>query len=503
MKMNPLRKRTLPVLSALMALFMWAGCGELSELNENPNQPESVTPDVMLPGVIRDISDVLVGHAFYISNCASQLSAKSLRNEVDVYNWNAVPIIGFDALWPSLYGALRDIRNIEAAAIERGDDRLLAAAKTMRAFAFSVLTDTYGDIPYSQALAGNNGTYFPAYDKQADIYLADGGLLDELDAAHALFAAAGPGTVSGDILFGGDSDLWHRFANALHLRLLVHCSAQTDVSAEFAEVAGRPLMEGTAHNAALNYLNAFPNQFPIIPLKQGDFESVRFGQAAFALMEGSNDPRLMQYARATDATIGSDNEAFEGWENGGKGCDDTGSRLGLTYYDYPGHPTTADKAPGVWMSYAEQEFILCEGAWRGWSSGDAAAHYAQAVTASMVDHGADPADTGLSSVEDFLSQEGVVWNDTPQRLFEQKWLALYFHGMEPYFEVRRWYTDGGGWDGVPFLTPPCANTNDDNLPLRFIYPSEEQSLNADNYAAAVERLGGSNSFNAAMWLVAP
>ena len=121
----------------------------------------------------------------------------------------------------------------------------------------------------------------------------------------------------------------------------------------------------------------------------------------------------------------------------------------------------------------------------------------------MIDAGADPADTGLGSVADFLAQADVAWNDTPTRLFEQKWLALYFHGMEPYFEVRRWYTAGSGWDGIPFLTPPCNNTNDDMLPLRFIYPGEEQSLNGDNYFTAVERLGGSNSFNAAMWLVAP
>lgn len=498
--MKLMTSRFIPATLAILLMF---GCGELTELNENPNQPEAVSPDVLLPGVIRDMSDVLVGHAFYISNCASQLSAKSLRNEVDVYDWNAVPIIGFDALWPAMYGALRDIRNIEAAAIERGDDRLLATAKTLKVFAFSVLTDTYGDIPYSEALSGNTGTYFPAYDTQEDIYLGEGGLLDELDAAHTLFSNAGPGTIGGDILFNGDSDLWHRFANALHLRLLVHCHAQTDVSAEFAAVADRPLMEGNAHNAQLDYLNAFPNQFPIVPLKQGDFESVRFGEAAFALMDSTNDPRLMRYARATDATIGTDNEAFEGWENGGKGCDDTGSRLGLAYYDYPGHPTASSKAPGIWMSYAEQEFILSEGAWRSWTSGDAAAHYEQGVTASMVDAGADPADTGLGSVADFLAQTDVAWNDTPARLFEQKWLALYFHGMEPYFEVRRWYTAGGGWDGVPFLTPPCNNTNDDMLPLRFIYPGEEQSLNGDNYFTAVERLGGSNSFNATMWLVAP
>ena len=102
------------------------GCDKLEDLNENPNQPESVTADIMLPGVIRDISNTLVGHAFFISNCASQHTAKSLRNEVDIYNWNSAPIIGVEPLWQGLYGALRDIENIERVATAEGNDHMLA-----------------------------------------------------------------------------------------------------------------------------------------------------------------------------------------------------------------------------------------------------------------------------------------------------------------------------------------------------------------------------------------
>jgi hypothetical protein len=119
----------------------------------------------------------------------------------------------------------------------------------------------------------------------------------------------------------------------------------------------------------------------------------------------------------------------------------------------------------------------------------------------MVDHGADPLDTGLASVDEFLAQPEVAFDGTMLRLQEQKWVALYFHGMESYFEVRRWYYNAAGdWAALPFLTPPCNNSNGDMLPLRFVYPGEEQSLNGANFAAAVSELGG-NDFNAAMWLV--
>jgi len=497
MKMNRIQSALVWAFSGML-LF---GCGKLEDLNVNPNQPESVTPDILLPGVIRDMSNTLVGHAFFIANCASQHTAKSLRNEVDVYNWNSAQIIGVEPLWQGMYGALRDIRNIEIAAQESGDDRLLGVALTLKAFAFSILTDTYGDIPYSEALSGSTGVFYPAYDSQESIYTGSNGLFELLDQAHALFTEAGAGNVAGDILFAGDSDLWNRFANALHLRLLMHASQQMDVSAQFATVSTRPLMEGTAHNAQLVYLGAFPNEYPLIPFKTGDFESVRLGEQLFQQLDATQDPRLMRFARPTDETLGSDDEQYAGWINGGKGCVDSGSRLGYAYYDYPGHPVGADKANGMWMSFAEQSFIIAEAALNGWVFEDAQAHYDAGIVASMQDHGANPEDTGLNSVDDFLALPEVAWDGTLIRLQEQKWVSLYFHGMESYFEVRRWYRAvNGDWSQIPFLVPPCNNTNADALPMRFVYPGEELSLNGLNNAVAVDAMGG-NDYNAKMWLV--
>lgn len=494
---HTVRMRSLFVLTLI---FTAVSCGKLEDLNVNPNQPESVTPDILLPGVIRDISNTLVGHAFFISNCASQHTAKSLRNEVDIYNWNSAPIIGVEPLWQGLYGALRDIKNIEDAARADGDDALLGVALTLKAMAFHVLTDTYGDIPYSEALQGADGVFTPAYDNQMDIYTGGNGLLAMLDEAHEAFEN-GTGSVAGDILYGGDASLWQRFANALHLRLLLHASGQMDVAEEWADVASRPLMQGVAHNAELEYQGAFPNEFPLIPFKTGDFESVRLGEQLHAQLTSTSDPRLMAFARPTDETIGTENEMYEGWTNGGKGCDDSGSRLGYAYYDYPGHPVGAEKAKGVWLTFAEQEFMLAEAAQRGWMAEDAEAHYNAAIEASMTDHSADPTDAGLADLAAFLGQANVAYDGTLLRIQEQKWVALYFHGMESYFEVRRWYHEAqGDWSQLPFLTPPCNNTNGDILPQRFVYPGEEQSLNGANFDAAVSALGG-NDFNASMWLV--
>ena len=153
------------------------------------------------------------------------------------------------------------------------------------------------------------------------------------------------------------------------------------------------------------------------------------------------------------------------------------------------------------MTYAEVEFLLAEAALKGWISEDIEAHYKSGIEASMGYHQVDPAPFGWTDFEDFYDNSGVAY-DAPTDIWEQKWINSFFHGLEPYFEVRRWYFESGmDWAGIPFLSPPCENLNDDQLPVRFLYPGEEQSLNAINYDEAVERLGGSNSQNAAIWLV--
>jgi len=66
--------------------------------------------------------------------------------------------------------------------------------------------------------------------------------------------------------------------------------------------------------------------------------------------------------------------------------------------------------------------------------------------------------------------------------------------------VRRWYIESGNsWDGIPFLDAPCSNVNDDQLPMRFPYPGEEQSLNPINYQNAVSEIG-EDTKNTRTWL---
>lgn len=484
---------------ALLALIAFIGCEEFEEFNENPNEPTEVSADVLLPSTIRQSANTSVDAAFLVGNNAAQLSAKTLRLEVDAYNWNAFP-----TYWEGWYESLTDAHSVEDIARENDNQVLEGVALVMQAYLYSCLTNAYGDIPYSQAIRGDEDNFTPVYDSQSEIY-AD--LLVELDSADQLLAS-GNGIIAGDILYNNDPAQWRKFANSLRLRLLMYAGDRIEnVAQQFSEIVNEGnIMQGNMDNAALTYTGAFPNEFPLVPLKQGDFDAVALGKAAFDVMDSYQDPRLLRYARPNNEDF-TDNPVFIGAVNGqGTDCSKDGaSRLGVQYYNYPDLTPASNlglpMAEGLMMTHAEVEFLLAEGIAKGWISGNIEEHYRAGIQSSMEYYMVDLGPFGWGDFEDFYSNSGVAYSEVKD-IWEQKWLALFFTGLEPYFEVRRWYVESGkSFAGIPFLEASCGNTNDDNLPLRFLYPGEEQSLNEANYQEAISKLGGSNDQNAEMWLV--
>jgi hypothetical protein len=218
---------------------------------------------------------------------------------------------------------------------------------------------------------------------------------------------------------------------------------------------------------------------------------------------------LTRYARPNDGdytNVMATN--FSGAINGSESasaCPKNGSRLGVAYYDYPNQTTAAmleiDRAESIIMTYSEVEFLLAEAALKGYTTGNIEAHYKAGIESSMTYNQVDLAPFGYADFEDYYNTSGVTYDEGID-IWEQKWLALFFHGLEPYFEVRRWLAESNNdFSAIRFLTPTCQNINDNLLPVRFLYPGEEQSLNNQNYTIAIDNLGGNNSFNAKMWLL--
>ena len=476
----------------IVLIIALTSCDDFEELNINPNEPTKVSSGVLFTSAIRTSVQTTSNEAFLLSNNIAQLTAKTLRAEVDFYGWNAFPTV-----WEGLYESLTDLSSLISIAREENNDKMVGAAMVFESWIFSELTNAYGDIPYSDAIKGEESVFTPKYDTQASIYQD---LLDKLDLAISMLK--GSGTISGDILYNGDASKWIKFANGLKLRLLMYASNKIDVSTSFKLVVDQGvLFESNEDQAVLNFLNSFPNQFPTIPLKQGDFDAVAISKSALDLLELYHDPRLSRYARPDNLNFEA--PEFTGVANGVGG--QTGSRLGLSYFDYPGHVTASEiginYADGIIMSYAEVEFLIAEAIAKGWLSGDLESHYKKGIQASHEYYQVNYTPFGWTDFENFYQNSGVGYTSTID-IWKQKWLSLYFSALDPYYEVRRWYVEAGGWDALPFLNPPIGNnSNNYELPMRFLYPGQEQSLNAENYNEANSRYSTSKLINGKMWIV--
>jgi len=476
------------------ALLISFSCGQFDEMNENPNEPTEVSPGVLFPAAIRQSVNTLMTESFLLGNNAAQLTAKTLRNEIDIYTWNPFPTV-----WEGLYESLTDIIVIENLAAEEDNEVLQGAAMVYRTYIFSVLTNAYGDIPYSEAIAGaTDNNFTPVYDRQEDIYADMLSVLDEADG----MLASGNGSISGDILLGNDAAKWRNFCNSLRLRLLMTAgNSLTNAGSTFSTVVSEGnIISSNADNVTLTYLESFPNQFPTIPLKTGDFDAVALSETSYTVMDGYGDPRLSRYARPDNDDY--DSPEFSGAENGAGSCDKAGSRLGAQFFDDPAQTTASElglgQPEGILMTYAEVQFLLAEAAAKGWITNDVETHYQNGIEASMEQWSVNYTPFGYTDFNDYYTNSGVAYNTTTD-IWEQKWLALYFHGLEPLFEVRRWYDEAGGFAGIPFMGPTCDNSNGDELPQRFLYPGEEQSLNEANYLEAIDRVADYGQ-NAEMWL---
>ncbi|MFK7933553.1 MAG: SusD/RagB family nutrient-binding outer membrane lipoprotein [Saprospiraceae bacterium] len=485
------------ILLILPPLLLFSACEEFTDFNENLNEPTTVSADVLLTSSQRQAMNTLVTESFLLGNNIAQLTAKTLRTEVDSYNWNAFPTV-----WEGLYESLTDIQGVRSLAEKSGDQALEGVAIVWQTFIFSVLTNAYGDIPYFEAIKGNSNNFTPSYDAQADIY-AD--MLQQLATANDLLAEGG--IISGDIIYNGNATQWQKLANSLRLRLIMGANQQLpDAAAAFKIIVENfPIIDNNEASATLTYLNGFPNQYPLIPLKTGDFDAVNLSQTALDAMQETADPRLLRYARPSDDDYNKIDALFGAFNGSNTSeCTKNGSRLGAQYWNDPNQIQANDlglnAAEGIIMTYAEVQFLLAEATAKGWLIGDAAMFYNQGIAASMEYYNVDYAAAGWEDFNDYYTNSGVAYQGVKD-IWEQKWLALFFHGLEPYFELRRWYHESGmDWADIPFLNAPCSNINNDELPLRFLYPGEEQSLNRSNYVKAVERLGD-NSQNAKMWLV--
>src|SRR6185503_1272302 len=186
---------------------------ELAGINKNPNAVENPQPDYLLTAAIKITADSYWGVDNNMNSTLLFIQhwAKIQYTDPDRYILNNG---SFVTLWNTLYGqSITDLNKIISIGEQQQNPNYKGVALVLRSWVFQMLTDAYGDIPYSQA-GKIDSLLTPKYGTQEDVYK---GLLNDLKTAQDALDPSGP-AILGDIIYGGKIDLWKKFANSLRLR---------------------------------------------------------------------------------------------------------------------------------------------------------------------------------------------------------------------------------------------------------------------------------------------
>jgi hypothetical protein len=479
------------IYTALILFFI--GCtSDFEEINTNNNAPEKVTASLLLPNIQRSMVNEVLGTGWGIGNIVIQHTAKIQFVNEDRYLWGEI-----NGIWNTGYARLRDVENMLIIADETKDDGVKGVALIMKSWIFSLITDSYGDVPYNDATKAKAGIYYPKYEEQQNIYQ---GLLNDLKQANDLLGKAS-GRLAGDLIYNGDYSKWRKLANALRIRALVRISNKKSPASELASIisnpSANPIFESNNDNAVYNYLANSPDQFPNFSSRIGSFNEFRASKTLLDTLQSLKDPRLQVFFRPTPATESAANKVYIGVPNGMDdvnaltylGGSQNHSRIGPLWYEEAITPAGLKVAKGVIMTYAELQFLLAEAAQKGWISGTTKTFYENGVKASMAYYGVEMPAGYLA-----LPQVELTSNNTENlnKIGFQKWISFFYQGLEAWFDWRR--------TGIPTLKPGVSNQNGNKIPVRFIYPIIEQSLNGANRSAAVSRQG-TDDINTRIWSI--
>lgn len=455
--------------------MLLSSCGDgLSDLNDDPNNPVEVKATNLLTQAEQSLFSRASGRnlnaewgKLMVQQWAQNEYCEESRYEVDGTTFNGA----FNGIYANVLNELKD-----AAGLISKDDKIasdvvrnnqLAIIDIIEAYSYQLLTDGFGDIPFTQALQPDEFPN-PAYDTQADVYR---GVMDMYVSAVATLDESAGSFPSGELVYGGNVAKWKKLGNSLLLRAAMRVSNKDEAMArEYLSKLGT-LIESNSDNALYTFADNPAVANPLwIDVNVNNRDDFAVSTELLSNLESNNDPRLSKYVAeaAAGGYLGmpyglSDADAFA--------LKNTTSRPAAGIRDM--------ETPHVIMDAAQVYFLLAEAYQRGLLSGDAATAYNDAVNASMAFWGVDGADYLAAHPYDAGNWDEVIGT--------QKWLALYLDGFEAWAEWRRL--------GKPALSAP-ESANLDYIPVRLPYPIDEQT---NNTTALGNVTSDPNGMSEAVW----
>jgi len=492
------------------------------ELNTDPINILNTTPNKLLapalvnalwPGMNRNRS---------LNNELMQVTVSRSDGDNTVFRF-AFKNSMSDYLWNAWYPQLTNFKQVDSLARtgKTPNASYQGIGKIGKVWLFSMLTDTYGDIPYFHALEGDQENVVPVFDRQKDIYLD---MFKQLEDANTLLARGDAIVVSSDPVYQGDVAKWRKFANSLYLRLLLRISGKTEVQQQciskikqiVEDPSQYPIFQSNADCARLLWSGGTSTTDPytspyVNGVRAQDFRGPALCSFFLNHLIDWADPRYVSntpYGSGSIGRLGISQASGGGWYGVKSGyVPGSGDTKGCYFQSYDNTSTGGvwslqqNTLTGVIMQYAEVQFILAEAAAKGWITGDTKTFFYQGI-ASAINYWVPnfPESITSSNFTAHLANLGaasVVWNDNlpldqkMEMIHLQKYYALFMTDLQQWFEYRR--------TGHPFLPKGTGLSNGGVMPARLVYPVYVQAANPVNYKAAVAAQGPDEIFTNMWW----
>ena len=551
------QSKYITIITMACALF-FASCSDeyMENMNTDPSKAATIDPNAQLTTAqLQTYGDLSMMEIYRNYHYAFTQQLMGCWNTTNYGGRHTLDNNEMSRIWTSFY--TQSLKNIIDAQYRTAEDaekvNINSVLRIYRVYLMSIITDTYGDAPFSEAGLGFlEGKFNPKYDKQEDIYNAF--FLELEDAVNKIDPTKDK--VTGDLIYAGDVTKWQQLANSLRLRFAMRISnvnptkAQTEF--ENALAANGGVITDASSDALIKYMTiAFSfGQEAYSDYRGNSLSQLLFGNdpannpsylcsTFFNQLYNSGDPRTFKISRcyydglmsatSPDNRVDITQEMIDkgiafsprdpgaySWEPWPTGYDsDICEELAV---NNPSVTVTMAREvepklannflksdnPGVVMTSAEVKFLMAEATVKKWNVGSVSAEdlYKQGVRAAMdflTDNYGCTATTD-AEFDTFIQDKGAFGHTDNQKLEAintQAWILHFTNPAECWANVRR--------SGYPKLKSPAEYgfgqylTGGTEIPVRLCYPVLESSYNKKNYNEAIERMGGTDNWHSLLW----
>ena len=551
------QSKYITIITMACALF-FASCSDeyMENMNTDPSKAATIDPNAQLTTAqLQTYGDLSMMEIYRNYHYAFTQQLMGCWNTTNYGGRHTLDNNEMSRIWTSFY--TQSLKNIIDAQYRTAEDaekvNINSVLRIYRVYLMSIITDTYGDAPFSEAGLGFlEGKFNPKYDKQEDIYNAF--FLELEDAVNKIDPTKDK--VTGDLIYAGDVTKWQQLANSLRLRFAMRISnvnptkAQTEF--ENALAANGGVITDASSDALIKYMTiAFSfGQEAYSDYRGNSLSQLLFGNdpannpsylcsTFFNQLYNSGDPRTFKISRcyydglmsatSPDNRVDITQEMIEkgiafsprdpgaySWEPWPTGYDsDICAELAVNNPSVTAtmarevEPKLANNFlksdnPGVVMTSAEVKFLMAEATVKKWNVGSVSAEdlYKQGVRAAMdflTDNYGCTATTD-AEFDAFIQDKGAFGHTDNQKLEAintQAWILHFTNPAECWANVRR--------SGYPKLKSPAEYgfgqylTGGTEIPVRLCYRVLESSYNKKSYNEAIERMGGTDNWHSLLW----